>query len=51
MFYNCQALINIDFTYFNTQNVTNMNSMFYGCEYLQSIKLSNFNTHNVTDMS
>ena len=51
MFYNCQALINMDFTYFNTQNVTNMNSMFYGCEYLQSIKLSNFNTHNVTDMS
>ena len=35
---------------FNTEKVTDMNSMFYGCSALEDIDLSNFNTASVTDM-
>ena len=35
---------------FNTNNVTNMNSMFQECANLEKLILSNFNTINVTDM-
>lgn len=54
---NCGSLFelpllqSIDFTNFNTSNVTRMYSMFDGCELLSSLDLSNFNTANVTDMN
>ena len=34
MFYQCSSLISLDLSNFNTQNVTNMNSMFCYCESL-----------------
>lgn len=51
MFNNCQNLIYIDLSHFDSSNVTNMSDMFYYCENLQQINLSNLNTKNVTDMS
>ena len=51
MFSGCSNLINIDFSSFNTQNVSSMYGMFYGCTNLINIDLTSFNTENVTDMS
>ena len=52
MFYECNKIINIDFSNFDTSNTTNMNSMFYGCNSLESLAgISKWNTNNVTDMS
>ena len=44
MFNNCNNLIKIDLTSFNTQNVTEMSNMFKGCECgsLIRIKSKNF---------
>ena len=50
LFGECDLLTNIDLSNFNTENVTNMNSMFYGCSSLTHLNLSNFNTENVTDI-
>ena len=50
MFFGCENLTNIDLSYFNTSNVTNMNSMFKFCSNLISIDLSTFDTSNVNDM-
>ena len=43
-------LTNIDFTNFDTSNITNMQSMFQNCSSLVSLNLSNFDTSNVTNM-
>lgn len=51
MFYNCTALTSIDFTNFNTENVTYMGGMFANCYSLTSLDLSNFNTEKVTSMA
>ena len=51
MFAECDQLMNINLSTFNSENVTNMNSMFYECNSLTSIDLSNINTENVTDMA
>ena len=51
MFYNCNRLISLDVSSFNTNNVKNMCGMFYGCSSLEELNLSNFNTNNVTTMS
>ena len=51
MFYNCNSLIYVDLSNFNTKNVTNMSYMFYECNSLKKINLSNFNSINVTNMS
>ena len=51
MFANCNLLIDIDLSNFNSDNITNMNGMFAGCSSLTKINLSNFNTNKVIDMS
>ena len=51
MFFDCESLISLNLSNFNTQNVTNMNYMFYNCNSLISLYLSNFNTQNVTNMN
>ena len=51
MFYDCNSLVDIDLSNFNSQNITKMDSMFFGCTSLININLSNFNTQNVIDMS
>ena len=51
MFNECNKLLSIDLSNFNTNNVTNMSYMFYNCSSLTSLNLSNLNTNNVTNMS
>ena len=51
MFATCRNLTSIDFSVFDTSNVTNMSYMFYECSNLTSLDLSSFNTSNVTNMS
>ena len=45
------TIASIDFTNFDTSNVTDMSRMFYGCSKLTSLDLSNFDTSNVTNMN
>ena len=51
MFLNCDKLISIDLSNFNTENVKDMNHMFFGCFSLREINLSNVKTTNTTDMN
>ena len=51
MFSDCNSLINLNLSNFNTQNVNNMSYMFSDCNSLTNLNLSNFNTQNVTDMA
>ena len=45
-------IISIDFgENFNTENVTDMDSMFYNCWLMTSLNVSSFNTENVTNMA
>ena len=48
---NVEKIESIDFTNFNTSNLTDMNSLFKGCNNLKSINFYNFDTSLVTDMS
>ena len=55
MFCECNKIIDIDFSKFNTENVINMAYMFggdgyNGCSSLKSLDLSSFNTQKVTNM-
>jgi surface protein len=50
MFFCCSTLISLNFSNFDTSDITNMKKMFYNCISLQNLNLSNFNTTNVTDM-
>ena len=51
MFKDCQYLIEINLSNFNTEEVTNMSYMFHNCKNLSNIDLSNINTENVINMS
>ena len=51
LFHGLYSLESIDFTGFDTSNVTDMDYMFSSCEALTSLDVSNFDTSNVTDMS
>ena len=44
-------LKSIDFSSFDSSNVTDVGGLFWRCYSLESINLSSFNTSNVTDMS
>ena len=50
MFCNCDKIIDVDFSKFNTQNVTDMKFMFNGCASLALLNLSSFKTENVINM-
>ena len=50
MFYNCKSLTSLDFTEFDTSEVTNMDSTFYSCSSLTSLDLSKFVTSKVKTM-
>ena len=50
MFYGCEKIINIDFSYFNTKIITNMGKMFYECKKLENIDLSMFNNEKILYM-
>ena len=51
LFFECKSIITMNFSNFNTQDVTNMRNMFFGCESLKDINLSNLNTEKVTNLS
>ena len=51
LFKNCDSLISVDFTNFNSDNIENMGELFYGCISLTNINFTNFNTANVTKMN
>ena len=52
LFANFPKLTNINFgNYFDTSNVTVMNSVFYNCSKLNNLDISSFNTEKVIDMS
>jgi len=42
MFSNCENLVSLDLSSFNTNNVTNMRDMFNGCSSLNDLNLSSF---------
>ena len=50
MFCGCENITEINLSFFNTQNVTDMKYMFYQCSSLTILNLSSFNTENVTNM-
>ena len=50
MFMDCNKIINIDLTNFNTVNVRNMSYMLFNCASLISINLSNFDTSKVNNL-
>ena len=50
MFYECEALTDLDLTTFNTAKVTSMENMFILCQGLQRIDLTSFNTAQVNNM-
>ena len=51
LFGQCKKIKTLDFSHFNTQNVTNMHGMLDYCSSLTTLDLSNLNTQNVTNMS
>ena len=51
MFYGCSNITSIDFSSFDTTNVTSMKNMFDKCYNLTDLDLSSFNTENVSNMS
>ena len=50
MFDCCSSLKELNFSNFNTNNVTDIGYMFYGCSSWKELNLSNFITNNVTNM-
>jgi len=50
MFRECSSLKELNFSNFNTNNVTDMSLMFSGCSSLKELNLNNFNTNNVSNM-
>ena len=51
MFYNCDKLLTVDATDWNTSNVTTMENMFHNCHSLTTLNLSHFDTSKVENMS
>ena len=51
LFRDCQNIISIDLSSFDTSESTNMKYMFGKCINLEEINLNNLNTSNVIDMS
>ena len=51
MFWKCANITEINVTYFNTSQVTNMGRFFGFCSSLTTFDLSNFNTFQAIDMN
>ena len=51
LFSDCENLVSVDLSSFDSENVYNMGKMFYMCSNLNNINFSNFNTEKVIDMS
>ena len=51
MFKECDNIVDIDLSYFDTSEVTNMSNMFCYCNNLKNIDLSALNTQNVENIN
>ena len=51
MFSNCDNIIKIDLSLFDSSEVTNMNYMFGKCHFIEEINLTDLDTSKVTNMS
>ena len=51
MFCECECLISIDMSKFDSSLITSMEGMFFGCSNVSSIDLTNFNTSSVIHMN
>ena len=51
MFDNCESIVNLNISNFNTSLVTNFTYLFNNCVSLVKLNISNFNTARVTDFS
>ena len=51
MFNECDSLVTLDLSNFDTLNVTDISCMFYECSSLTSLDVSYFDTSNVTSMN
>ena len=50
MFNDCQSLISLDLSSFDTTNAMFMSSMFFNCAKLTNLQISNFKTTNVKSL-
>ena len=50
MFNNCNSLISLDVSKFDTKNVQDMDSMFCNCQSIRNLDVSKFNTSKVKSM-
>ena len=50
MFYNCNNLVNINLSSFNTENVSDISYMFANCYNLVYLDISSFNLKNVNKL-
>ena len=50
MFWDCNQMVEVDLTDFDTRSITTMDMMFASCKSLTSLDLSKFDTGNVTNM-
>ena len=50
MFYQCDKIIEINLSKFNTSQVTDMSNMFAWCGLLSSLDISNIDTSKVINM-
>ena len=50
MFKNCENLIDVDFTNFNTSKLENMNSLFEGCNNLENVVFFNSNLDKINEI-
>ena len=51
LFKDCESLIDVDFSYFNNENVKDLAELFSGCISLISVNFTNFDTSKVKNMS
>lgn len=51
LFYECESLIKVDLSEFDTSQIKNMNRMFCFCSKLTNLDVSGFDTSNVTTMA
>ena len=51
LFIDCENILEIDFSNFDSSGVTNMNGMFFRCKKLNFINFNNINTSSVIDMA
>ena len=50
MFYGIEDLLTVDFSNFDSSQVSDTRGMFYGCKNLKSINFQNFDTSSVKNM-